>query len=346
MRELSAVEARVLGVLVEKERTVPDAYPMSLNALALGCNQKTSRNPTMNASEPEIVSALESLKGLSLVIESSGGRVMRYAQNVRRVLQVPGESVFLLAMLMLRGPQTAAELRTNCSRLCRFSDVSAVEGFLAELAARSSGALVQELPRQAGSRETRWVHLLCGAAALPLPTEGVEPNADLPVDLPEVVAEVRAALASYERARAGWDVGAFERLFWQSPKAFQFDHGSAWVGIEEIARHWSRPDRHEPTALGLSEEPADESGAEGGAGAGTGQRSQDRVEVPDGAAAEAPVLRRRHVTTFGRYFASTSIQLSGSGPAAVRWESQVWVRLPDGWRVVAAHASEVPPPSR
>ena len=131
MRDLSVLEARVLGVLVEKERTVPDAYPLSLNALVAGCNQKTSRNPLMNAEEADVQAAVESLKALSLVIESSGGRVMRYAQNVKRVLQIPTESVALLAMLMLRGPQTAAELRANSERLCRFSDVSAVEGFLA-----------------------------------------------------------------------------------------------------------------------------------------------------------------------------------------------------------------------
>jgi len=121
---------------------VPDAYPLSLNALLAGCNQKTSRLPVMNASEADVLAAIESLKGLSLVIESSGGRVMRYAQNVKRVLQVPTESVALLSMLMLRGPQTAAELRANCERLCRFSDVSAVEAFLVELAQRPAEALV------------------------------------------------------------------------------------------------------------------------------------------------------------------------------------------------------------
>ena len=92
---------------------------------------------------------------------------MRYAQNFKRVLQIPTESVALLATLMLRGPQTAAELRTNSERLCRISDVSAVEAFLRELAARSAGALVIELARQPGSRENRWMHCLCGKAGLP-----------------------------------------------------------------------------------------------------------------------------------------------------------------------------------
>ena len=224
MRDLSVLEARILGVLVEKERTVPDAYPMSLNALVAGCNQKTSRNPVMNVAEAEVVAALGSLKALSLAIESSGGRVMRYAQNVKRVLQVPTESIALLAMLMLRGPQTAAELRANCERLCRFSDVSAVEGFLAELAQRPGGALVQELPRQPGSRETRWMHCLSGMPALtsaparPAAAAG-SAAAAVTVDLPEVVAELEALAGDYVAARSADDSTTLERLLWQSARA-------------------------------------------------------------------------------------------------------------------------------
>ncbi|HWS75973.1 MAG TPA: YceH family protein [Quisquiliibacterium sp.] len=159
---LSAVEARVLGVLVEKQLTVPDTYPLTLNALATGCNQKTSREPVMSLTEGEIQDALEGLRRLSLVIESSGSRVMRYSHNVKRVLGVPTESVALLATLMLRGPQTAGELRANSERLQRFSDTSALEGFLDELAAWPAGALVARLARQPGAREQRWAHLLCG----------------------------------------------------------------------------------------------------------------------------------------------------------------------------------------
>jgi uncharacterized protein len=159
---LSEVEARVLAVLVEKQQTVPDIYPLSLNALVAGCNQKTSRDPVMQVSEAEARAALENLQRASLVIESSGGRVSRYEQNVRRVLGVPGETVALLATLMLRGAQTAGELRINCERLHRFSDISAIEGYLHELAERPGGALVVELPRQPGARENRWAHLLCG----------------------------------------------------------------------------------------------------------------------------------------------------------------------------------------
>ena len=163
---LSLLETRVLGVLVEKQHTVPDTYPLTLNALIAGCNQKTSRDPILDASEAEVQAALDHLRALSLVVESSGGRVMRYAHNVERVLRVPSQAVALLAALMLRGPQTVGELRINCERLHRFADISAVEGFLHELAARrADGALVVELPRQPGARETRWMHLLSGAPA-------------------------------------------------------------------------------------------------------------------------------------------------------------------------------------
>jgi hypothetical protein len=163
---LSSLEARVLGVLVEKQRSVPDTYPLSLNAIVAGCNQKTSRDPIMTVSDADAQAAIDSLKAASLVVETSGGRVMRYAHNAERVLELPAQSVALLAVLMLRGAQTAGELRINCDRLHRFADISAVEGFLHELAARAAGALVVELPRSPGTRETRWAHLLGGAPAI------------------------------------------------------------------------------------------------------------------------------------------------------------------------------------
>jgi hypothetical protein len=165
---LSALETRVLGVLIEKERTVPDTYPLSLNALTSGCNQKNNRDPLMSASEGEVQAAVDRLRPLSLVIESSGSRVMRYSQNVQRVLKVPSEAVALLATLWLRGPQTAAELRSASERLHRFADVSSVEGYLEELATRPAeqgGPLVTLLPRRPGMREQRWAHLLSGPVA-------------------------------------------------------------------------------------------------------------------------------------------------------------------------------------
>jgi len=161
-RQLSLLETRVLGTLYEKQHTVPDSYPLTLNALVSGCNQKTSRSPVMEVTEAEAQGALDSLKSANLVMETSGGRVQRYSHNVERVLQVPSQSAAILTVLMLRGPQTPGELRINCDRLHRFADLSAVQGFLDELAARPAGALVVELPRVPGSRENRWAHLLSG----------------------------------------------------------------------------------------------------------------------------------------------------------------------------------------
>ncbi len=168
MRHLTPLEARALGVLVEKQHTVPDTYPLSLNALVAGCNQKTARVPVIEATEAEVLTAVDGLKGLSLVFEGSGSRVVKFEHNMARVLQLPSQSVALLTVLMLRGPQTAAELRLNCERLHRFADISAVEGFLDELAAKAV-PMVVKLPRAPGEREARWAQLLCGEVALPAP---------------------------------------------------------------------------------------------------------------------------------------------------------------------------------
>jgi uncharacterized protein YceH (UPF0502 family) len=162
---LSVAEGRVLGVLVEKQRSVPDTYPLTLNALVAGCNQKSSRDPVLSLTETDVQAALDALKQRSLVMETSGGRVMRYAHNAERVLGIPSQSVAILAALLLRGPQTAGELRINTERMHRFADISAVEAFLQELAQRAPGALVAELPRTPGTRETRWAELLTGAIA-------------------------------------------------------------------------------------------------------------------------------------------------------------------------------------
>jgi uncharacterized protein YceH (UPF0502 family) len=162
--DLSSLEARVLGVLVEKERTVPDTYPLSLNALTLGCNQKNNRDPLMQATEAEVQAAVDALRPLSLVIESSGSRVMRHAHNLGRVLRVPDPAVALLAALMLRGPQTPGELRIATERLHRFADLGEVEAALHELAERAGAdaPLVVQLARVPGAREQRWAHLLSG----------------------------------------------------------------------------------------------------------------------------------------------------------------------------------------
>lgn len=175
LRTLSLLEARVLGVLIEKAHTVPDNYPLSLNSLTLGCNQKTARDPVLNASEAEVQGAADALRSLSLVFESSGSRVTRYEHNLGRALGLPSQSVALLAVLMLRGPQTGSELRANSERLHRFADLSSVEAFLDELTERpdeKGGPLVVKLPRAAGAREPRWAQLLCGPVDMStLPSE-------------------------------------------------------------------------------------------------------------------------------------------------------------------------------
>ncbi len=192
---LSLLETRALGVLVEKQHTVPDSYPLTLNALVSGASQKTSRDPVIEAGESAMQSAIDHLKSLSLVVESSGGRVMRYSHNVGRVLGVPPQSVALLAILFLRGPQTAGELRINAERLHKFGDILAVEGFLRELAERGEGALVRELAKQAGARETRWVHLMSGE-----PVVSASPAAQSPSDGDAVsVSEVAAMKANIDQ---------------------------------------------------------------------------------------------------------------------------------------------------
>lgn len=164
-RPLTAVEARVLATLLEKARTVPDSYPLTLNALATGCNQKSSRDPVMQVADGEAQEALESLRRLSLAVEISGQRATRWEHNFPRGVGVPDQSAVLLGLLMLRGPQTAGELRINAERWHRFADISSVEAFLDELRERSDdkgGPLVVLLPRAPGAREPRWAHLLCG----------------------------------------------------------------------------------------------------------------------------------------------------------------------------------------
>ena len=180
LRPLSDIEARVLGTLLEKARTVPDSYPLTLNAVVSGCNQKTSREPLMNLNDIQAQEALDNLRLLSLVFESSGGRASRFEHNLQRALLIPEQSAVLLGLLMLRGPQTAGELRINSERWYRFADISSVEGFLEELQDRSEekgGALVLKLPRAPGAREQRWAHLLCGPLDLPaVPSDSDSPS--------------------------------------------------------------------------------------------------------------------------------------------------------------------------
>jgi uncharacterized protein YceH (UPF0502 family) len=195
---LSLLETRVLGVLAEKQRTVPDSYPLTLNSLVSGCNQKTSRNPVLELAESQVQAAIDSLKGYSLVAETSGGRAFRYEHNIDRVLRIPSQSVILLTVLMLRGPQTAGELRIACDRMHNFADISSVEGFLNELAERPAGALVVKLARLPGARESRWAHLLSGE-----PAEEVAGPSDVPYAAHDVsLGEVAALKANVARLEA------------------------------------------------------------------------------------------------------------------------------------------------
>lgn len=165
LRPLTPIEARVLGTLMEKARTVPDSYPLTLNSVVSGCNQKSSRDPVMQVDDAQAQEALDNLRSLTLAFDTSGGRATRWEHNAERGIGVPGAAAALLGLLMLRGPQTAGELRIHTERWHRFADIGSVEAFLDELAARSEekgGPLVQALPRGSGSREVRWMHLLCG----------------------------------------------------------------------------------------------------------------------------------------------------------------------------------------
>ncbi len=209
MRLLTPLEARVLGVLVEKQHAVPDTYPLSLNAIVAGCNQKTARAPVIEASDAEVMTGVDGLKGLSLVFEGSSSRVLKFEHNMGRVLAVPAQAVALLTVLMLRGPQTAAELRLNCERLHRFADISSVEGFLDELAAKDPARVVK-LPRAAGSREARWAHLLCGEVAIPAGAAAGASAADSEGDASVTAGELAAMKA--EQTRLAAEVEALSAL--------------------------------------------------------------------------------------------------------------------------------------
>ena len=193
----------MLSVLVEKQSTVPDTYPLSLNALSAGCNQKTARQPVMEATESDVLSAVNGLKSLSLVFEGSSSRVVKFEHNMGRVLQVPSQAVALLTVLMLRGPQTSAELRMNCERLHRFADISSVEGFLDELATKAV-PMVVKLARAPGAREPRWAHLLCGDVALPVYVPGSEP--------PEIISVSELSSLKAEQLRMSQELESLKAL--------------------------------------------------------------------------------------------------------------------------------------
>lgn len=158
-RALDPVEARVLGSLMEKERTTPDLYPLTVSALLQACNQKTSRDPVSDYTETQIVEALDRLRTDALVFRVHSSRSERYEHCLDRRWRLDTRgAAALMALLLLRGAQTVAELRARTARLHTFASHEEVEATLSRLAS-GEDALVRELPRQPGQRETRWIHL-------------------------------------------------------------------------------------------------------------------------------------------------------------------------------------------
>ncbi len=195
--ELDRVSLRVLGALMEKEMTTPEAYPLSLNSLIAAANQKTSREPVMDLSEEQTREALEVLRAHELVDVSRDARVPKYEHRIRTVLNLRRDETALICLLLLRGPQTPGELRGRAERMFSFDDIAAVQAALERLASREN-PLVRALARQAGSRETRYTHLLGDAESAPASIkEAREPGRH------DDLAELKAAiLALQERVSA------------------------------------------------------------------------------------------------------------------------------------------------
>lgn len=168
MIELTEIEVRVLGCLIEKSITTPDNYPLSLNALTQACNQKSNRAPVVAYDDKTIVRALDGLreKKLAWMVHGAGSRVPKYEHRMAETLPLPPEQVAVLCLLMLRGPQTAGEIKGRSGRLTMFGTNAEVEIALHQLAGHEDGALVVELPVRPGAREPRFMHMLCGEPEL------------------------------------------------------------------------------------------------------------------------------------------------------------------------------------
>jgi uncharacterized protein YceH (UPF0502 family) len=168
VNELTAIQARVLGCLMEKKETTPEQYPLTLNALKNACNQKTARSPVTAYHEGEIGHTLRELESLGLVREAWGARVAKYEHQAGKVLELQNKGLALLCPLMLRGPQTLGELKTNTHRLYEFDDLDDVQYMLQRLIEHEP-PFVMSLPRQPGQKEIRYAHLLCGEPDIPEP---------------------------------------------------------------------------------------------------------------------------------------------------------------------------------
>ena len=188
-RELDAIEVRVLGCLLEKERTTPDVYPLTVNALVAACNQKSNRNPVMELTAPEVESVLGRLRAEVLVWPEEGARVRKWSHNLDSKWGLAPAAMALMTVLMLRGAQTPGELRSRTERMAAFPSPAEIEGALAELAAGDEPLVVQ-LARRPGQKESRWTHILAG-----------EPEEETAVFAPSVTrapADLRDRLAAVE----------------------------------------------------------------------------------------------------------------------------------------------------
>ncbi len=201
---LDPIQTRVLGSLIEKEIVTPESYPLSLNALVNACNQKTSRDPVLELTEDEVRQALHSLEDLTLVSTVHDARVPKYEHRVRTVLNLRRDETAVLCLLMLRGPQTPGELRSRSERLYAFDDIASVQSTLDRLAARlaardaaadsaGAGPLTAVLPRQPGSREARYTHLLGEAVETSEPAHTASGSHESTV---ERIARLEAELSS------------------------------------------------------------------------------------------------------------------------------------------------------
>ena len=203
---LSPIDARILASLFEKEATTPDAYPLTLNAIVLACNQKTAREPVMELEQGEVANALRRLETRGFVKSQHTARAERYSHRIEAVLSLTKPQTALLALLMLRGPQTAHELLSRTDRLARFEGIEDVQHALERLSRRAP-ALVVALPRQSGQRGERFAHLLCGepdvsAVAASSPASSASsPMSERIAELEQRVAELEARLVALESGR-------------------------------------------------------------------------------------------------------------------------------------------------
>lgn len=205
--QFSPIEARLIGCLLEKQVTTPDQYPLSLNGVVVACNQKTNREPVMNLSNSEVQETLDQLVKRHYVSTQSGfgSRVTKYEQRFCNSafgdLKFSPAEVALVTTLLLRGPQTPGELRSRCARMHEFADMATLENTLESLAQREDGPFVVRMAREAGKRESRYMHLFCGEVTEAV-ADSAEPQAEQPglaqrVELLEQeVAELKARLDS------------------------------------------------------------------------------------------------------------------------------------------------------